>query len=84
MGKKPKSLVFHLMEDHALDVNLCVSFIKLFIFTRIQRVTTGLLYSSNSIRAINTGVSNSNCSEGQMRTYKVTRLTQFDYTRATY
>ena len=38
---------FHRREDHAL--NLCVDFLKSFIFTGIQRVKTGLFCKSNSV-----------------------------------
>jgi len=36
--------LFHL-EDHALNINLCI--VRLFLFTGIQRVKTGLFCKSN-------------------------------------
>jgi len=37
-----------MVEDHVLNINLCITFLKPFIFTDIQRVKTALFYGSIS------------------------------------
>ena len=38
--RKWEQELFHTREDHAMDINLCVKFVKPFIFTVIQWVKT--------------------------------------------
>ena len=45
--------LFYTSEDHALNPNLCVTFVKPLNFTGIQRVKTGLFYKSNSVSFMN-------------------------------
>jgi len=47
--RKAEQELFHTREDHALNIDLSVKFVKPFIFTGIQRVKIGLLYKSNSV-----------------------------------
>jgi len=43
---------YHMWEDHAVYINLCNIFVKLFIFAGIQDFKTGLFYISNDVSFI--------------------------------
>jgi len=48
--------LFHNSEDHVLNINLCVTFLKPFTSTGIQRLKIGLFYKRSSASLMLSGL----------------------------